>query len=425
MRVFLVFVIILSSFLGAMFIVVWPNTLLDQVDISFWPKYKVEKFLREKASRPVEFVIGNESKYFTYSDLGIDLDVQNTTNKLSVGNFSEFISTWIGAFSNVTFVQPTYSVSEDFKKIIAEKIEIEKPLKESYIFDKEKGEYMYKVEKQAFTVDKENLLVQITSISSYENKKILLDKIVNKSELEGEVEKINKKLASVFEKPIEIITENTEEKIEIDPDEIKNLLVTDSLEKLISNSVEIKKDELIKTLKTHNLQKLSHYLVQKKITEEITNRLAEGKNSTVVLGIDTGPNTNGEVAKKYIEVDISQQTLYFFENNDVFKTYRVSTGLYYPTPAGKYKIMNKSPIGFSAIFNVWMPYWMAFDYRKDIGAYLGIHELPYMSVGGEKIYRFGNYIGTKKTGGCVALAPGDSKEVYDKSFSGMDVVIYP
>lgn len=408
-----------------MLFLVWPNTLLDQVDISFWPKYKVEKFLKEKASRPVEFVIGNESKYFTYSDLGIELNTQDTMKKLSPGNFAELISAWRRAFSNVTFIHQIYLVSDDFGKIIAEKIEAEKPLNESYFFDLEQGKYVYKVEKQAFKVDKETLLVQTTNISSYENKKIILDKIINKSKLENEVEIVNKKLTSVFEKPIEIITEGADKKTEIEPGEIKKLLVTDSLEKLLSNSVEIKREELLKTLKTYNLQKLSHYLVQKKIVEEISNRLSEGKNSMVVLGVDTGPNTNGEVAKKYIEVDISQQTLYFFENNDVFKTYRVSTGLYYPTPAGKYKIMNKSPIGFSAIFNVWMPYWMAFDYRKDIGAYLGIHELPYMSVGGEKIYRFGNYIGTKKTGGCIALAPGDSKEVYDKSFSGMDIVIYP
>jgi lipoprotein-anchoring transpeptidase ErfK/SrfK len=116
--------------------------------------------------------------------------------------------------------------------------------------------------------------------------------------------------------------------------------------------------------------------------------------------------------------------MYFFENGNLFKDYNVSTGLNYPTPVGSYKIKNKLPIGFSAIFNVWMPWWMAFEYAEDIGAYLGIHELPYKLVGGEKIYRFGNYIGNRKTGGCVALAPGDAKEVYDKSYPGMDVVIF-
>jgi hypothetical protein len=408
-----------------MFIFVWPNTLLDQVDISFWPKFKVERFLKEKANNPVEIVIGNESKFFTYSDLGIEIDVYQTMKKLRSNNFSELLFTWKKAFSNVSFVQSIYSVSNDFEQQIAEKIEVQTPINESYYFDSQVGVFLYKAEKQAFSIDSENLLVQITSISSYENKKILLDKIINKSSLENAVDKVNQKLALVFEKPIEIIMEGSDKKIFIEPLEIKTLLNTDSLEKLSLNNIEIKKDELLRILKNHELQKLSYYLVQKKISEEITNRLAEGKNSSVVLGIDTGPNTNGEVAKKYIEVDISQQTLYFFENNDVFKTYRVSTGLYYPTPAGKYKILNKSPLGFSAIFNVWMPYWMAFEYRKDIGAYLGIHELPYMSIGGEKIYRFGNYIGTKKTGGCVALSPGDSKEVYDRSFSGMDVIIFP
>jgi lipoprotein-anchoring transpeptidase ErfK/SrfK len=133
----------------------------------------------------------------------------------------------------------------------------------------------------------------------------------------------------------------------------------------------------------------------------------------VVLGVDDGPNSDGSEAAQFIEVDLSQQKMYLWKGGRMERSYQVSTGLYYPTPTGEYAIMNKADNAFSAIFGVYMPFWMAFNYQNDIGAYVGIHELPYKLVNGLKVYRFGNYIGSKKTGGCVALNPGEAKEVYD------------
>jgi lipoprotein-anchoring transpeptidase ErfK/SrfK len=40
-------------------------------------------------------------------------------------------------------------------------------------------------------------------------------------------------------------------------------------------------------------------------------------------------------------------------------------------------------------------------------------------VMGERKYRFGYYIGNKMTGGCVAMEPKDSKEIYDLAKVGM------
>lgn len=162
------------------------------------------------------------------------------------------------------------------------------------------------------------------------------------------------------------------------------------------------------------------------ITEEVKSRFYSGTGKGAVLGIDDGPTTTGNLADKYLEVDISQQKMYFFVGGALYKEYKVSTGNFYPTPVGKFEILNKAPKAYSDIFGVWMPYWMAFSYAEDIGAYLGLHELPYVAGnGGERIYRFGYYIGRKMTGGCVAMEPKDSKEVYDMSEVGMIVNIVP
>jgi hypothetical protein len=253
-----------------------------------------------------------------------------------------------------------------------------------------------------------------------------MNRIPEMSYLEKKVQEVNRKLNTLHRLPLEIIIEGgINENIEIGSQDMLSLFDVGYTDDLRAVQFIVDKDSLSRFLAATSIRSISVDWVSKKIKDTLVQRYNDGVITPVVLGIDTGPNTDGSLGRTYIEVDISQQKLYFFEGGEIFKSYPVSTGLGYPTPIGSYKVRNKSPMGFSGIFNVWMPWWMAFDYRKDIGAYLGIHELPYKLIGGIKIYRFGNYIGTRKTGGCIALSPGDSKEVYDKSFIGMNIVIYP
>ncbi len=160
------------------------------------------------------------------------------------------------------------------------------------------------------------------------------------------------------------------------------------------------------------------------IKNALVTRFEGGPAESVKIGIDSGPNTEGDIAHKYIEIDISQQKMFTFKNKTLVKTYRVSTGKDYPTPVGTFKILNKTGLGFSKIYNVWMPYWMAFEFSKELHAYFGIHELPYFYSGNHKIMRPREFIGAPNTGGCVALDVGDSKEVYQFADIGTPVVIY-
>ncbi len=164
-------------------------------------------------------------------------------------------------------------------------------------------------------------------------------------------------------------------------------------------------------------------------TANVKNALSERlrlQTTPVVLGVDDGPSSQGDLASKYLEVDLSQQKMYFFISGQLFKSYRISTGLDYPTPVGEFHVMNKAPLAFSGIYNAWMPYWMAFKYASDVGAYLGLHEKAYVSISrGKKIYAHDRQIGDKLTGGCIAFAPQDAKEIYDRSDVGMLVRIVP
>lgn len=108
------------------------------------------------------------------------------------------------------------------------------------------------------------------------------------------------------------------------------------------------------------------------------------------------------------------------------KTFKASTGLYYPTPIGKFTILNKAVNAFSSIYNVWMPYWMAFSYGSDVNAYFGIHELAYAEPtnGATPLPIPQTAVNEPSTGGCVALAHQDAKEVYAFADIGTPVVIF-
>ena len=137
------------------------------------------------------------------------------------------------------------------------------------------------------------------------------------------------------------------------------------------------------------------------------------------------PNTEGKYADKYIEIDLSQQKMYLWENKEVLGIYIISSGLYFPTPPGQYKILNKALNAYSFIYHVWMPYWMAFSLDPTVNAYLGIHELPYYyDVTGTEIRRPRDFLGSPHTGGCVSLDVGIAEQVYNWVNIGTPVVIY-
>lgn len=207
----------------------------------------------------------------------------------------------------------------------------------------------------------------------------------------------------------------------IPPSLIRQIIMPTSLD----TSVPLSLDEpvFLKYVYATLTPKRQEYLSVSDLVQNTKNALNSRfltQTTPVVLGVDDGPTSHGELSSRYVEVDLSQQKMYFFIGNELYKSYEVSTGGEYPTPVGEYHILNKATLAFSGIYNVWMPYWMAFAYAGDVGAYLGVHEIAYARDElGKSLYRYGDYIGEKMTGGCIALSPGDSKEVYDLSDVGM------
>lgn len=138
------------------------------------------------------------------------------------------------------------------------------------------------------------------------------------------------------------------------------------------------------------------------------------KFSTETINRNTTP---GLYKGKYIEVDISSQTLYQYVGKKLVGKHKISSGKRStPTPIGKFKINSKHPRAYSSRYGLYMPYWMAF-----IGSKYGLHELPEWPGG----YKEGqNHLGIPVSHGCVRLGVGSAKKVYNWAPVGTPVVIH-
>jgi len=243
------------------------------------------------------------------------------------------------------------------------------------------------------------------------------------------IDEYNLRLNRVYRSPLQISLKNGVDYTELTltPAILRNLLIPQVVD--LTRAVEVSAPKLTAYVTNQLTPKQKEYFNAEATyinTRRAINARFLGEPTPLVMGVDDGPSSDGSYAKRYLEVDLSQQKMYFFINNSLYREYRISTGVDYPTPLGEFHILNKAPKAFSDIYGVWMPYWMGFAYANKVGAYLGIHEIAYaLDDKGRPFYKNGYYIGDKKTGGCIAMEPKDAPEVYNLSEVGMLVRIVP
>jgi len=120
---------------------------------------------------------------------------------------------------------------------------------------------------------------------------------------------------------------------------------------------------------------------------------------------------------KYIEVDISDQRLYCWENGQLVGNFLVSTGKpSMPTPLGQFSILSKSRLAYSKRYRLYMPYWNQFTTAGH-----GIHELPYWPGGRRE---GSNHLGRRVSHGCIRLGIGPAEFVYNWAPVGTPVIIH-
>ena len=125
-------------------------------------------------------------------------------------------------------------------------------------------------------------------------------------------------------------------------------------------------------------------------------------------------NTSG----KYILVDISEQHLYAYENNNLVFSFIASTGINNATRVGTFAVQTKLDNAYGATWNIWMPNWLGIYYSGSLEN--GIHALPILPNGATL---WEGFLGRPVSYGCVVLGTAESKLLYDWAEMGTPVQI--
>lgn len=149
--------------------------------------------------------------------------------------------------------------------------------------------------------------------------------------------------------------------------------------------------------------------------QEHADRLAAARLSTIPKKM------NG----KYIDINLDAQITTLFDNGKFIKNFVSSSGANEtPTPTGEFHIYNKHPYALSGMFNVYLPYWMAFT---EDGKY-GLHGLVVWPEGqSEKpagTKESEENIGNAVSAGCVRHDDENAEFLYNWTDIGTIVYIY-
>lgn len=138
----------------------------------------------------------------------------------------------------------------------------------------------------------------------------------------------------------------------------------------------------------------------------------------------TPPFTPGLYEGKYVEVNLSEQTLYQWEGSNLLASYPVSTGKWSsPTPQGVLYIKNHISYAYSRKYDLYMPWWLGLAWNPDGSGYegYGIHELPEWKNGTKEGQ---SHLGTPVSHGCIRLGIGPAEAMYSWAEEGMPVYIH-
>ncbi len=380
--------------------------------------------------------VQNREYTYSYADYGIEIDALSLISDVFSPNTKRFpgnILALFSAFKYPRYIKTPLVFTQDFDSFIEQTVYDFSESANEIEFDQQQklltfveNEEKYRIDEQQF---KQLLQTRVEDPTAPLYPK--LTRVVNPQSVA--IESVAERIKQMFLSPLTVYIESggVTKSFVITERELADIAtvswqLTDSTDFI---DIHI---PLVTTLFNENVKKIrllaKGNIASPKVIKDLEDALYSRFKGITVDAIkiyhDTGPNSDGLIAQKYVEVDISQQKMYTFAKGKLLKEYRVSTGLDYPTPVGEFSILNKTGLGYSSIYSVWMPWWMGFKYSDELHAYFGIHELPYALVSGNKIQRPANFIGTPNTGGCVALGVGDAQEVYRFADIGTKVVIY-
>ncbi|PIY68824.1 hypothetical protein COY90_03870 [Candidatus Roizmanbacteria bacterium CG_4_10_14_0_8_um_filter_39_9] len=418
----------------------YKGVYMGRINVENITQKEISKKLLANYQKTFQVKIQDRIYKMSYEQLGILLDVNSGIKNIFEYNnlsFPQNVIKYVRSFSSQKMVITPLVFTQDYRAYI-EKTRFDFTAKNDTVtVDNTDKSLTVQNNSRVYQIDGEHLQSLLVFGFGQENG-IFEPRLIQLStdEKQKQLETTNQQIQSYFREPIQIViqTEKGLQYVHLVGDELRSIfnVAYDSQTKQVSYThndtlLTYLLDNKIDPLLTRS-SKVDKKLLKSDVLSTFTARSRQVTASTQYIPLQQreNPNTHGEVANRYIEVDVSDQKMFLFDGGILVKSYVISSGLYYPTPRGHFNIMNKALEGYSDIYNVYMPYWMAFYYGWAGGqdAYFGIHELPYWYAGGERKQRPREFLGSPHTGGCISLDIGAAKEVYDFSFVGMDVVVF-
>lgn len=406
----------------------YPNTFIGSTNVSGKTPGQIKNILNTQQSILPKIQVKDRTYQYRYDQLGVVVDEDRALSDVFRPNRKLF--PFFQSLFTRRVIPPPLVFTQAYDQFVSDMTFNFGDSTDTVSVDPETKSLLVAENSETYRFDKNSLQTLILSHFGDYTHPIypMLAKVTN--ETIDQVTDVNQKLANVFSQPIMVYLDmgGTTPGVELKEEDIREatvITVTPALQVTIAvNPTALNR---VLTRRIHDTgfpirENLVTQNVEGDFLKAVQLRFAGINISAVSTAPDDGPNTDGSVAGKYIEVDISQQKMYVFADGKVYKTYKISTGLDEPTPIGKFTILNKVDLGFSDIYKVWLPWWMGFSYSGRLHAYFGIHEQPYtLTSDGKPVIR-DNRLGTPSTGGCIALAPGAAEEVY--WFATVDTPVY-
>lgn len=433
----IIFINLILAFLIYSNLVTYPHTFLGSTNISGKTAAQITALLAEQEKIVPVVQVRDRTYHYGYDQMGIVIDSSVGVHDAFSPNRKVFPLNLLAFFESLTtkrVITVPLVFTQAFDEFLTEN---------TFDFSSKPDVVTVDPETKAVIVEENSLTYRLNEPSfrslllsrfgSYTNPIYpQLDKVTNESI--HQIADTNQRLNAIFADPIMLYLDlgGTVQSVELKGEDIRSATSVTLTPDNIHVSVAVNK-EALNTVIIKRVHALGFPIRDNVVTDRVRDDFAkavylrfDGSPVTAVATtLEDGPTTNGSLAKKYIEIDIQQAKMYLFKDGEMLKSYKVSTGSDYPTPTGNFAIINKVGLGYSRIYHDWLPWWMGFAYSKELNAYFGIHEQPYiLTSDGKQVSASPQAIGTPSTGGCVALAPGAAREVYAFAEVGTPVYIF-
>lgn len=304
------------------------------------------------------------------------------------------------------------------------------------VYDKEGGKYTIKKEVMGNELDENFSTSLVAAIkkgdTEFDATEYYIKPKVISSDLTAGTDKLNSRLErnvsiKFGDKSVDIPKEKVASFIFLDKDgnvDVDNKTLYNYLFKLSSDYDSVAKSGSKRIITSYNVDPAYAQIESGLLADEDTDVVGATEINTFH---QDGSQTSIPATGTYIEVSISQQYMWLYNDDKLVLKTPVVTGNAangWDTPTGTFKVWNKetnkvldgATVGYD--YKVPVDYWMAIDYTG-----VGIHDIDWLTSSNAEASR--NVYKTDGSHGCVNTPNDLMKKVYDNTPLGTSVYVMP